>query len=165
MAKILSLALLLLMTTTSIYDFKINSIDGEEIDFTKYKGKTLLIVNVASKCGYTPQYADLEKLHEQYGDKIVVLGFPANNFGSQEPGSNEEIASFCQKNFGVKFQMFEKVSVKGDDQHALYKWLKEKTGEEPSWNFCKYLVKPDGTVKFFKSGVNPLDKQIIDEIL
>lgn len=165
MTKLLSLALLLLMTTTSIYDFKINSIDGEEIDFTKYKGKTLLIVNVASKCGYTPQYADLEKLHEQYGDKIVVLGFPANNFGSQEPGSNEEIASFCQKNFGVKFQMFEKVSVKGDDQHALYKWLKEKTGEEPSWNFCKYLVKPDGTVKFFKSGVNPLDKQIIDEIL
>lgn len=165
MAKLLSLALLLFMTTTSIYDFKINSIDGEEIDFTKYKGKTLLIVNVASKCGYTPQYADLEKLHEQYGDKIVVLGFPANNFGSQEPGSNEEIATFCQKNFGVKFQMFEKVSVKGNDQHALYKWLKEKTGEEPSWNFCKYLVKPDGTVKFFKSGVNPLDKQIIDEIL
>ncbi len=165
MSKLLSLALLLLMTTTSIYDFKINSIDGEEIDFTKYKGKTLLIVNVASKCGYTPQYADLEKLHEQYGDKIVVLGFPANNFGSQEPGSNEEIATFCQKNFGVKFQMFEKVSVKGEDQHALYKWLKEKTGEEPSWNFCKYMVKPDGTVKFFKSGVNPLDKQIIDEIL
>lgn len=165
MAKLLSLTLLLFMTTTSIYDFKINSIDGEEIDFTKYKGKTLLIVNVASKCGYTPQYADLEKLHEQYGDKIVVLGFPANNFGSQEPGSNEEIATFCQKNFGVKFQMFEKVSVKGNDQHALYKWLKEKTGEEPSWNFCKYLVKPDGTVKFFKSGVNPLDKQIIDEIL
>jgi len=165
MAKLLSLALLLFMTTTSIYDFKINSIDGEEIDFTKYKGKTLLIVNVASKCGYTPQYADLEKLHEQYGDKIVVLGFPANNFGGQEPGSNEEIATFCQKNFGVKFQMFEKVSVKGNDQHALYKWLKEKTGEEPSWNFCKYLVKPDGTVKFFKSGVNPLDKQIIDEIL
>lgn len=165
MTKLLSLALLLLMTTTSVYDFKINSIDGEEIDFAKYKGKSLLIVNVASKCGYTPQYADLEKLHEQYGDKIVVLGFPANNFGSQEPGSNEEIASFCQKNFGVKFQMFEKVSVKGADQHALYKWLKEKTGEEPSWNFCKYLVKPDGTVKFFKSGVNPLDKQIIDEIL
>lgn len=165
MAKLLSLALLLFMKTTSIYDFKINSIDGEEIDFTKYKGKTLLIVNVASKCGYTPQYADLEKLHEQYGDKIVVLGFPANNFGGQEPGSNEEIATFCQKNFGVKFQMFEKVSVKGNDQHALYKWLKEKTGEEPSWNFCKYLVKPDGTVKFFKSGVNPLDKQIIDEIL
>lgn len=165
MIKLLSLSLLLLMTTSSVYDFKINSIDGEEIDFAKYKGKSLLIVNVASKCGYTPQYADLEKLHEQYGDKVVVLGFPANNFGGQEPGSNAEIANFCQKNFGVKFQMFEKVSVKGSDQHVLYRWLKEKTGEEPSWNFCKYLVTPDGTVKFFKSGVNPLDKQIVDAIL
>ncbi len=154
----------LFMSTTSVYDFKMNSIDGDSIDFSKYKGKTLLIVNVASKCGYTPQYADLEKLHENYGDKIVVLGFPANNFGGQEPGSNQEIAEFCQKNYGVKFQMFEKVSVKGDDQHALYKFLKEKTGSEPSWNFCKYLVKPDGTVKFFASKVNPLDKQILDEI-
>jgi len=154
----------LIMSTTSIYDFKMNSIDGDSIDFSKYKGKTLLIVNVASKCGYTPQYADLEKLHENHGDKIVVLGFPANNFGGQEPGSNQEIAEFCQKNYGVKFQMFEKVSVKGDDQHALYKFLKEKTGSEPSWNFCKYLVKPDGTVKFFASKVNPLDKQILDEI-
>src|SRR5918993_108105 len=135
----------------SIYDFKINSIDGQEIDFSRYKGKSILIVNVASKCGYTPQYADLEKLHEDFGNKVVVLGFPANNFGSQEPGNNTEIAEFCQKNYGVKFQMFEKVSVKGDDQHALFQWLKAKTGEEPTWNFCKYLVKPDGTVKFFPS--------------
>lgn len=155
---------LMTMSVSSIYDFKLNSLDGELIDFAKYKGKTLLIVNVASQCGYTPQYADLEKLHEQYGDKITVLGFPANNFGGQEPGTSQEIASFCQKNYGVKFQMFEKISVKGDDQHALYKFLKEKTGSEPSWNFCKYLVKPDGTVKFFASKVNPLDKQIIDEI-
>jgi len=153
-----------MISAASIYDFKINSIDGELIDFSKYKGKTLLIVNVASKCGYTPQYADLEKLHETHGNKIVVLGFPANNFGGQEPGSNLEIAEFCQKNYGVKFQMFEKVSVKGDDQHALYKFLKEKTGSEPSWNFCKYLVKSDGTVKFFASKVNPMDKQILDEI-
>ncbi|MBX2945800.1 MAG: glutathione peroxidase [Cyclobacteriaceae bacterium] len=153
-----------MLSATSVYDFKINSIDGELIDFSKYKGKTLLIVNVASKCGYTPQYADLEKLHETHGNKIVVLGFPANNFGGQEPGSNLEIAEFCQKNYGVKFQMFEKISVKGDDQHALYKFLKEKTGSEPSWNFCKYLVKPDGTVKFFASKVNPMDKQILDEI-
>jgi glutathione peroxidase len=151
-------------SNTTIYDFKMNSIDGEVIDFAKYKGKTLMLVNVASKCGYTPQYADLEKLHENYGDKVVVLGFPANNFGGQEPGSNAEIADFCQKNYGVKFQMFEKISVKGDDAHALYKWLKEKTGSEPSWNFCKYLVKPDGTVKFFASKVNPLDKQILDEL-
>lgn len=154
----------LVMSTSSIYDFKMNSIEGEQIDFSKYKGKTLLIVNVASKCGYTPQYADLEKLHEQYGDKVVVLGFPANNFGGQEPGSNLEIAEFCQKNYGVKFQMFEKISVKGDDQHALYQWLKEKSGSEPTWNFCKYLVKPDGTVKFFNSKVKPLDAQIIDEL-
>jgi glutathione peroxidase len=148
----------------SIYDFKINSIEGQEIDFSRYKGKSILIVNVASKCGYTPQYADLEKLHEDFGSKVVVLGFPANNFGSQEPGSNTEIAEFCQKNYGVKFQMFEKVSVKGDDQHALFQWLKAKTGEEPTWNFCKYLVKPDGTVKFFPSKVKPLDSQIVDAL-
>jgi len=164
MKTLLTTFFVLTMTAASIYDFKVNSLDGELIDFAKYKGKTLLIVNVASQCGYTPQYADLEKLHEQYGDKIVILGFPANNFGGQEPGTSAEIASFCQKNYGVKFQMFEKISVKGDDQHALYKFLKEKTGSEPTWNFCKYLVKPDGTVKFFASKVNPLDKQIIDEI-
>jgi len=155
---------LLLLSMNSIYDFKLNAIDGQVIDFSKYKGKNILIVNVASKCGYTPQYADLEKLHEQYGNKVVVLGFPANNFGGQEPGTNTEIASFCQKNYGVNFQMFEKISVKGADQHPLYAWLKEKTGKEPSWNFCKFLVKADGTVKFFASNVNPLDKQIIDEI-
>jgi glutathione peroxidase len=153
-----------LLAVNSIYDFKINSIDGELIDFSKYKGKTLMIVNVASKCGYTPQYGELEKLQKQYGDKVTILGFPANNFGAQEPGSNIQIAEFCQKNYGVTFQMFEKISVKGDDQHALYKWLAEKTGEQPSWNFCKYVVKPDGTVKFFPSKVSPLDKEIIDAI-
>ncbi len=156
---------IMLLSAASIYDFKIRSIDGELIDFGRYKGKNLLIVNVASKCGYTPQYADLEKLHENYSDKVVVLGFPANNFGNQEPGTNAEIAEFCQKNYGVKFQMFEKISVKGDDQHPLYKWLKEKTGQEPTWNFCKYLVKPDGTVKFFPSKVKPLDAQILDELI
>lgn len=151
-------------SVNSVYDFKMNSIDGQEIDFKQYKGKTLLIVNVASKCGFTPQYADLEKLHEQFGDKVVVLGFPANNFKGQEPGSNAEIAEFCQKNYGVKFQMFEKISVAGADQHPLYQLLKEKTGQEPSWNFCKYLVKPDGTVKFFNSKVAPLDSQIVDAL-
>ncbi|MEO5976437.1 MAG: glutathione peroxidase [Chryseolinea sp.] len=148
----------------SIYDFKKNAIDGQVIDFAKYKGKTLLIVNTASKCGFTPQYAELQKLHEQFGSKVTILGFPANNFGSQEPGTNGEISEFCQKNYGVSFQMFEKVSVKGDDQDALFKWLKEKTGEEPSWNFCKFLVKADGTVKFFPSKVSPMDKQIIDAL-
>ena len=163
----LLLSLILMIATTTppdVYDFTKNSIDGQPIDFSRYKGKTLLIVNVASKCGFTPQYGELEKLHETYGDKVVILGFPANNFGGQEPGSNEEIAEFCQKNFGVKFQMFEKISVKGDDQDPLYAWLKEKTGEEPSWNFCKYLVKPDGTVKFFPSKVSPLDKEVISQL-
>jgi glutathione peroxidase len=164
--KFLLIAAVLMLTTNvpTVYDFTKNSIDGQPIDFSRYKGKNLLIVNVASKCGFTPQYADLEKLHELYGDKVVILGFPANNFGGQEPGSNEEIAEFCQKNFGVKFQMFEKISVKGEDQDPLYAWLKEKTGKEPTWNFCKYLVKPDGTVKFFDSKVNPLDKQILNEL-
>jgi glutathione peroxidase len=161
---VITFLLMLLPSMDSIYDFKLNSIDGKMIDFASYKGKDLLIVNVASKCGYTPQYADLEKLHETYGDKVVVLGFPANNFGSQEPGSNVQIAEFCQKNYGVKFPMFEKISVKGDDQAELYKWLKSKTGEEPSWNFCKYLVKPDGTVKFFNSKVNPLSEEITGQL-
>lgn len=152
------------MTPTAIYDFKIQSIDGKEIDFAQYKGKTLLIVNTASECGYTPQYADLQELHEKYGNQITILGFPANNFGGQEPGSNLQIATFCKKNYGVTFQMFEKISVKGSDQHPLYKFLKERSGKEPSWNFCKYLVKPDGTVKFFASGVNPGDEDILKEL-
>lgn len=141
-----------------------NSLDGKSIDFSRYKGKTLLIVNTASECGNTPQYADLQILHETFGDKVTILGFPANNFGGQEPGSNTEIASFCKKNYGVTFQMFEKISVKGSDQHALYAWLKEKTGQQPDWNFSKYLVKPDGTVKFFKSGVKPMNKEITSEL-
>lgn len=148
----------------SLYDFKMNALDGKAIDFAQYKGKTLLIVNTASKCGYTPQYAELQELHKQYGNKVVILGFPANNFGGQEPGSNSEIAEFCQKNYGVSFQMFEKISVKGEDQHALYAWLKEKTGQEPTWNFCKYLVKPDGTVKFFASKVKPTAPEIVNEL-
>lgn len=151
-------------SATSVYDFKVNSLEGKLIDLSQYKGKTLLIVNTASACGYTPQYADLQKLNEEYGSKVVILGFPANNFGAQEPGTNKEIGEFCQKNYGVTFQMFEKISVKGDDQHELYKFLKEKTGQEPTWNFCKYLVKPDGTITFFPSKVKPLDKQIVDAL-
>ncbi len=156
--------LFMIHAETSPYDFKVNSIEGKAIDFLQFKGKNILIVNTASKCGYTPQYEDLQKLHNAYGNKLTILGFPANNFGGQEPGTNTQIASFCQKNYGVSFQMFEKISVKGNDQHALYTWLKEKTGQEPSWNFCKYLVKADGTVKFFKSSVNPMSKEIIDEL-
>jgi glutathione peroxidase len=161
--KLFALSLILFMMP-GLYDFKMNSLDGKSIDFSKYKGKTVLIVNVASKCGYTPQYTDLQKLHELYGNKVTILGFPADNFGHQEPGTNAEIGEFCKKNYGVTFQMFEKISVKGDDQHELYKWLKEKTGQEPTWNFCKYLVKADGTVKFFASKVKPMDDAILNEL-
>jgi glutathione peroxidase len=165
MKSLLILSFLLLTTPmVSIYDFKMMALDGTEVNFSQYKGKNLLIVNVASKCGFTPQYVDLQKLHEQFGGKVTILGFPANNFGAQEPGTSVEIAQFCEKNYGVTFQMFEKISVKGDDQHPLYKALKEQTGQEPGWNFCKYLVKADGTVKFFPSNVSPLDKQIVNEI-
>ena len=149
----------------SIYDFKLKSLEGKEIDFSQFKGKNLLIVNTASNCGYTPQLKDLEKLHEQYGSKVAVLGFPANNFLFQEPGSNEEIATFCERNYGVKFQMFEKLSVKGNDKSPLYKWLEAKSGKSPSWNFCKYVIDKTGkVVGFYPSKVNPMDSQIIDKI-
>lgn len=156
--------LLAFVAPAGLYDMKMNSLDGTPVDFAQYKGKTLLIVNVASKCGNTPQYADLQQLHDKYKDKVVILGFPANNFGSQEPGTNMEIAEFCKANYGVTFQMFEKVSVKGDDQAPLYAWLKDKTGQEPTWNFCKYVVKPDGTVKFFGSKVKPMAPEILNEL-
>jgi glutathione peroxidase len=146
----------------SIYDFKMKSLEGKEIDFAQYKGKNMLIVNTASKCGYTYQYEDLEKLHELYGDKVTVLGFPANNFLWQEPGSSEEIATFCQKNYGVKFQLFDKISVKGSDKSPLYKWLEAKSGNSPSWNFCKYVIDKSGkVVGFFPPKVKPLDKEIV----
>lgn len=162
-----ALLLLMLIATTamaqqnSLYDFKMASIDGETIDLSKYKGKKVLIVNTASECGYTPQYEDLQALHEQMGDKVVVLGFPANDFGGQEPGTNQQIAQFCKKNYGVTFQMFEKIAVTGKDRHPLYAWLEKESGEAPSWNFCKYLVDENGQmVKFFPSAVKPLDEQL-----
>lgn len=149
-----------------MYDLKMNSLDGQLIDFNRYRGKTLIIVNTASKCGHTPQYADLQKLHEELGDKVTILGFPANNFLWQEPGSNDDIAAFCEKNYGVTFQMFEKISVKGRNRHPLYRWLESESGARPSWNFCKYIVDRNGkVVAFFGPKVNPLDQQIIDLIL
>lgn len=156
--------------TQSFYDFKMLAIDGIEIDLSKYKGKKVLVVNTASKCGFTPQYKDLEALHQKMGDKLVILGFPANNFMGQEPGSNTEIASFCQKNYGVTFQMFEKIDVVGKNQHPLYKFLSDKTlngwnDQAPSWNFCKYLIDENGRlIKFYKSGVNPLDDEILNAV-
>jgi glutathione peroxidase len=154
----------------SFYSFKMKDIDGNEIDFSRYKGKKLLLVNVASECGNTPQYSDLEKLHEQYGDKVVVLGFPANNFGSQEPGSNKDIKEFCQKKYDVKFQMFEKISVKGDDKAPLYQWLSDKSKngwneKEPNWNFAKYLIDENGQlVAFFPAKTNPMSDDILSRI-
>ncbi|MCC5919872.1 MAG: glutathione peroxidase [Cyclobacteriaceae bacterium] len=155
----------------SIYNFKVESLSGDMIDFSQYKGKKILIVNVASKCGYTPQYKDLQQLHELHGDKVAILGFPANNFGGQEPGSNDQIKEFCQENYGVTFQMFSKVSVKGKDKHPLYAWLtdKSKNGwneQEPSWNFSKYLIDEEGKLmKFFPSAIKPTDDEMIDAIL
>jgi glutathione peroxidase len=140
----------------SIYDFEIQSLEGEIINLADFKGKNILIVNTASECGYTPQYADLQELHENFGDQVTVLGFPANNFGGQEPGSDQQIASFCEKNYGITFPMFSKMEVVGKNQHPLFKFLKEKTGKEPTWNFCKYLVSDNGTeISFYSSSVNP----------
>jgi glutathione peroxidase len=152
--------------TMSIYDFKVPGLDGKEIDLASLKGKKVLIVNTASKCGYTPQYAELEQLHKTYKDKLVVIGFPANNFGQQEPGSNDEIEEFCQKNYGVTFLMTEKVSVKGDDIHPLFKYLTEegkKLGvEDPiKWNFTKFLIDEKGNViAVFPSKVKPMSEEI-----
>ncbi len=155
----------------SIYDFTMTAIDGEEIALSKYKGKKVLIVNTASECGFTPQYESLQKLHETHGDQIVILGFPANNFGQQEPGSNLEIAKFCEANYGVTFQMFSKISVKGDDMDPLYQWLsdKDKNGwndEAPGWNFCKYLVDEKGQLtKYYASAIDPMSEELLADVL
>lgn len=150
----------------SVHDFSMKSIDGKNIALSSFKGKKLLIVNVASECGYTPQYKDLEELSKKYKDKLVVLGFPANDFGGQEPGSDAEIKGFCTKNYGVSFPMFSKITVKGEGMHPFYKFLSSKdlngnVGDAPKWNFCKYLVDENGKVlKFFPSSVKPMDKEI-----
>jgi glutathione peroxidase len=138
-----------MMMEKSIYDFKMKDINGQEVDFSQFKGKKLLLVNVASKCGYTKQYEDLQKLHQEHGDEVTIIGFPANNFGGQEPGTNEEIKEFCSSKFGVTFMMMDKISVKGDDKAPLYKWLSDKNlngwnDKEPTWNFCKYFINEKG---------------------
>lgn len=154
----------------SLHDFTLKSLDGKAISLAAYKGKKVVLINTASKCGYTPQYADWQAFHEKYGDKIVVLGFPANNFMKQEPGTNDEIADFCQKNYGVSFQLFEKIDVTGNDQHPLYQWLSKKelngwNDKSPSWNFCKYVVNENGELThFFASGVKPKDKEFLQAV-
>lgn len=152
---------------SDFYGFQAKTLDGKNVDFSQYKGKKVLVVNTASECGYTPQYAELQQLHEQHGNEVVVLGFPANNFGGQEPGSNEDIASFCQKNYGVTFPVFEKVSVVGEDKHPLYVWLQKQSPsqEEPNWNFCKYLLNEDGeVVAFFPSKAKPMGEEVLAAI-
>ncbi len=155
-----------MVAATSIYEFKVPSLDGNTIDFSKYKGKNILIVNTASQCGYTKQYADLEKLYEKYKGNLVIIGFPANNFGQQEPGTNAEIAEFCSKNYGVTFPMAEKISVKGEDIHPLFKWLTSKQDNgvmdaEIKWNFTKFLIDKNGKlVAVFPSAVTPMSEEI-----
>lgn len=164
-AKLFSGAATVTGVTESIYDFKVSDIEGNEVDFKTYRGKSLLIVNTASRCGYTPQYADLEKFHQLYGNTVTVLGFPANNFLWQEPGTDRDIFTFCQEKYNVTFKMFSKISVIGKHQHPLYQWLQVKTGKVPTWNFCKYLITNSGKdVKFYFSKVNPLDPLIVKEI-
>jgi glutathione peroxidase len=154
----------------SIHTFKVTSIDGSTIDFAAFKGKKILIVNTASRCGYTPQYEPLEKLYEGHKDKLVVVGFPANNFGSQEPGSNDEINSFCTKNYGVSFPMAAKISVKGKDMAPLYQWLTQKSKNgvldaEVSWNFNKFLIDENGRLmNHFDSDTEPLSEEILGKL-
>lgn len=162
----LAILSLLFAAATSIYEFKVPALDGTSIDFSKFKGKKIMIVNTASKCGNTPQYEALEKLYEKYKDKLVIVGFPANNFGQQEPGSNEEIGEFCKKNYGVTFPMAEKVSVKGDDIHPLYKYLVEEAAKKGftdpvKWNFTKFLLDEKGNlITVIHNKVNPMSEEV-----
>lgn len=176
MKKLIIISLMLLAISPlnaqkAFHDFVVNDIDGNQFALSSLKGKKVMVVNTASKCGLTPQYAKLEKLYEQFGgDKFIIIGFPANNFMSQEPGSNAEIKAFCADNYGVSFPMMSKISVKGSDMHPLYKWLTSKSlnGVEDSsvsWNFQKYLIDEQGRlVKVLSPRTDPLDKEITDWI-
>src|SRR5262245_31574422 len=177
------LLLTIMLSGPTIYDFKVPGLDGHEINFADFKGKKILIVNTASECGNTPQYKDLETLYEKYKDKLVIVGFPANNFGAQEPGSNEDIKAFCTKNYGVTFPMAEKISVKGDDIHPLFKWLVEQSKEMAKdvpttnskdlvwkkflqdpviWNFTKFLLDEKGKlVAVFHHKANPMGDEVL----
>lgn len=154
----------------SIYDYSFRTLDGKKIKLSDYKGKKMLIVNTASECGYTPQYEQLEEVYKKYQDKLVIIGFPTNDFGEQEPGTNEEIGKFCQKNYGVTFPISEKITVKGDKTPDLYKWLttKELNGKldsEIKWNFQKYLIDENGNlISVYYSKVKPDAEEIINEI-
>jgi glutathione peroxidase len=163
---IMSLCSLVSQSQEAFYDISLNDIDGNKIELSDFKGKYVLIVNVASKCGFTKQYSDLEKLHQKYKDNLVVIGLPCNQFGGQEPANAEEIKKFCSKNFGVSFTLTEKINVKGDNMHQLYSWLtdKRKNGSINSnvkWNFQKYLVGRNGElINYFYSTTNPSSNKI-----
>jgi glutathione peroxidase len=173
MKLLLSVTLLSLLSAftlpgdPTIHSFKVKSIEGKTIDFSQFKGKKILVVNTASKCGYTPQYEALEKVYEQYKDKLVIVGFPANNFGAQEPGADEEIQEFCKARFGVKFPLASKISVKGDDTAPIYKWLTSKTENGVldatiTWNFNKFLLDENGKmIAYFPSKVTPDSEEIL----
>jgi glutathione peroxidase len=155
----------------SFHQFKVTDLNGEEMEFSQLKGKKVMIVNTASKCGYTPQYKKLEELYQTYKDQnFVILGFPCNDFGGQEPGSDREIANFCEKNYGVTFKMMSKISVKGKDMHPVYQWLTKKklngvADAEVSWNFTKFLIDENGNwVKTLGSRVSPDSEEIINWI-
>jgi glutathione peroxidase len=158
------------VTQKSIYDFKVESLSGGTIDFAKFKGKKILIVNTASKCGFTPQYEGLEELYKKYQDKLVIVGFPANNFGGQEPGTNTEIVEFCKKNYGVTFPMAAKISVKGDDTAPIYKWLCSKSENGVldatiTWNFNKFLLDENGNIiAKFDSKVTPMSDELTSKL-
>jgi glutathione peroxidase len=160
-----------MLEAKTIHDFTVKSIDGKDVKLESYKGKVLLIVNTASKCGFTKQYDGLQELYEKYEkDGLVVLGFPANNFMNQEPGNNEEIQNFCRLNYGVTFPMFEKISVGGKDIHPLYKYLTDKKTNPKyagkiTWNFNKFLISKDGKIiNRFSTPTKPMDKEVISAI-
>lgn len=154
------------MSTSSFYDLKFTTLSGQAFSFEQLKGKKVLLVNTASECGYTPQYKELQALHEKWGNRIVVLGFPSNDFGAQEPGSNEEIGKFCERNYGVSFTLFEKSAVVGTTKNTVYQWLCTKSlngwnEDEPTWNFSKYLVNEQGELTgVFSPAVSPLSTEI-----
>lgn len=154
----------------SIHRFKVEGIAGNKIDFADFKGKKILVVNVASECGYTPQYAQLQELYETHKDKLIIVGFPSNDFGGQEPGSSAEIAHFCKMRYGVSFPMTEKIHIKGPEIHPLYHWLTHKSengvmDSEVKWNFQKYLLNETGQlIDIFPASLNPLEDSLLSQI-
>ena len=168
--SILLMASMTALNAQSIHGFTVKSIDGKDIKMSSFKGKKILIVNTASKCGYTPQYESLEKVYEQYKDKLVIIGFPCNQFGGQEPGSNEEIVEFCKKNYGVTFPLADKVDVKGENTAAIYQWLTQKSKNgivdaTISWNFNKFLLDENGKmIAYYPSNVKPDSDAILSHL-